>query len=87
MPRIFNIIETGLLPALKRILLVSERADFCAGCFNLHGWKQPGSHVENWTGGPGVPRFLLAGMQWLSQDGLAPEEIVPFSCFGQFNSN
>lgn len=71
MPRIFDNLKPSsrLLPALREMLSVSSRADFCVGYFNLRGWRGLAPVVDNWGPTEGPCRVLI-GMQRLPHDEL-----------------
>ncbi len=62
MPRIFDNIDSELLPALRSSLEKSHRADFCVGYMNLRGWRHINDIFNEWKGGEGACCRLLVGM-------------------------
>src|SRR5271170_4812584 len=69
-PRIFDNIETSLLPALRETIEVAYRSDFCVGYFNLRGWRSIDSYIDSFQGGDGKRCRLLIGMQKLPSEEL-----------------
>ena len=63
MPKIFDNIEKHFASALKDTLEVSKRSDFCAGYFNLRGWKQVADYIDKYDGTEDSRCRLLIGMQ------------------------
>ena len=70
MPRIFDNIQTELLPALRETLEISSHADFCVGYFNLRGWKTIADQIDVWDGVEAKQCRLLVGMQRPPQEDL-----------------
>jgi hypothetical protein len=68
MPRVFDNIDTQLLPALTRGLDAAASADFSVGYFNLRGWRKLADHIDPWQGGEGNCCRLLVGMQATPHD-------------------
>lgn len=62
MPKIFDNIENFLTKGLSDSLEVSHRADFCVGYFNLRGWKEVASKINDFSGEGENKCRLLVGM-------------------------
>ncbi len=62
MPKIFDNIENFLTKGLSDSLEVSHRADFCVGYFNLRGWKEVASKIDDFSGQGENKCRLLVGM-------------------------
>jgi superfamily II DNA or RNA helicase len=71
MPRIFDNIEQELLSALREIMELSHRSDFCIGYFNLRGWRELSGFVDDWSGDDNNCCRLLIGMHVSPQEELS----------------
>lgn len=76
MPTIFDNIDEFLSDDLQASLSDSYRADFCVGYFNLRGWRNLATQVDEFHGGEGKQCRVLIGMQ-------KPEEELVREFFSQ----
>ena len=70
MPRIFDNMQTPLLPELRKTLDGATRADFCVGYVNLRGWRAIEDEIEKFAGTEDSQCRLLVGMQTLPREEL-----------------
>jgi len=68
MPTIFDNIDEFLSDDLQASLSDSYRSDFCVGYFNLRGWKNLASKIDEFHGGEGKQCRVLVGMQKPDED-------------------
>jgi superfamily II DNA or RNA helicase len=76
MPKIYDNINNHLTKGLNETLELSQRTDFCVGYFNLRGWKEVATKIDNLSGKTVVEGNdeihrvcrLLVGMQKLPVD-------------------
>ena len=68
MPRIFDNIQTQLLPTLNKALDGAAQADFCVGYFNLRGWRLIDEMIEQLPKVDGAPCRVLVGMNRAPHD-------------------
>lgn len=63
MPIIYDNIENQLATALKDAFNEAYKADICVGYFNLRGWNNFATYVDNFVGGENNQCRLIVGMQ------------------------
>ena len=59
MARIFDNIDQDLLSALRAMMLISIKSDFCVGFLNLRGWQARDDQIVAWN--PAAGQVCRAG--------------------------